>query len=168
MRNILKSFAATLLVVVSPPAGSAQTASAPARACQVEIEPGKIRAKVGDRIELHILVRDAVDLFSAPFHLLFDSNLVSIDEILESDFLGGDGKRTIFLKSVQPARGRAIVGLARLGEVGGRTGSGKLVTVKLITRKKGSAELMLERLDFRDSRLKSIPVKTNSMTIVVE
>ncbi len=147
---------------------SVQTTPAPSPSCKVEIEPGNPQLKVGEKIELRILVRDSVDLFSAPFHLVFDPDLVAVEEVSEGDFLGGDGKRTIFLKSIQQEKGRVIVGLARLGEVGGRSGSGKLVIIKLLARKHGRSSLSFEKLDFRDFELRKIPTTAKAAIITTD
>ncbi len=145
-----------------------QSAPAAGAPCLVEFEPARIDAHVGETFELYVIVRDAKNLFSAPFHLPFNRELLDAEEVGEGDFLGADGKQTVFLKSIQADRGRIIVGLARLGKVGGRSGSGRLVRVKLRAKKPGTATLTLERLDFRDPDLKPIAVQSSPAIIAIE
>lgn len=136
--------------------------------CKVVIEPDNLRLKEGEKAELHIVVSGAANLFSAPFYVVYDPGLLMVEDVLEADFLRGDGKQTAFAKSVQPENRRIIIGLARLGDVGGRTGSGRLVTLKVQAKQKGEAKLSLERLDFRNSELKVIPVATKPAQVIIQ
>lgn len=145
-----------------------QSAAPASPSCVVEFDPARVTVRAGEAFELHITVRDVKNLFSAPFHLLFNPELLEVEEVTEGEFLGADGKQTVFLKSIQAERGRVIVGLARLGKVGGQNGSGRLVRLKLRAKRPGTATLALERLEFRDPDLRPISVKTSPATIKIE
>ena len=107
-----------------------------------------------------------MDLFSAPFHLVHDPEMLIIDDVKEAEFLSADNKKAALLKSIRQNKGRVAMSLTRLGDAGGRTGSGKLASVVIVPKKPGSTRLILERLEFRTPDLRPTPVQATPTTLV--
>jgi hypothetical protein len=156
-----------LLALLAAPAALTPAAddAVPAR---VELLPARATLKAGETLELELAVRDVSNLYSGPFHLVYDADRVEVEDILEGNFLNGDGRQTVFMKSIQAERGRAIVGLVRLGQVGGRSGSGRLATIRVKAKKPGTVELKLERMVFQDPELKPIAVRGAGATLTIQ
>lgn len=114
--------------------------------------------KVGDEFTLSIQADQTRDLYSAPFYLQYDPQVIELISLTEGKFLNQDGKPTAFIYSVDPDTGRVIVGLSRLGEVGGVSGSGALASATFRAKKPGTALLTFQNVDFRNTRFEPVPV----------
>lgn len=119
--------------------------------------PGN-RIGVGDQFTLSLNTEQVNDLFSAPFYLQYDPQQLEFIGLIEGDFLKRDKNPTAFIYTVEPEIGKIIVGLSRLGEVNGISGSGTLVIATFKARTPGTAKVTLQNVDFRDARLEPVPV----------
>jgi len=138
------------------------------KVAQLSISPKEARTKVGREVSIQIDVQEGKDLFGAPFYLIYDPKLLKVVKVSQGDFFKKDGKRSAFLQKVDPKSGRIIIGQTRLGNVGGMNGKGTLVLVTFKTVHAGKASLSFESVDFRDSRLSSLEVHTQTAVIEVE
>lgn len=111
----------------------------------VWIEPETTLAVPGDVCHCAVRIKDAVDVGSVPFYIDFNPNLIEILSVKEGDFLGGDGAATAFMSSVNKQRGRVIIGLSRVGAVGGISGEGDLVILEFTCMKAGHTPLAFSR-----------------------
>lgn len=114
--------------------------------------------QVGDQFILSIEADHVKDLFSAPFYLKYDPLLLEFIGLTEGKFLKQDGKPTVFIYSVDPNTGQVIVGLSRLGDVGGISGSGVLALVTFKAKNPGTATVAFQNVDFRDIRLEPVNI----------
>ncbi len=142
--------------------------SAPVQPATLFFSPEKAKVTVGDRIDLEINISDAHDLFGAPFHLLYPADLLEILKVEERNFLKKDGKQTAFLQKADRQQGEIMIGLTRLGKTEGVDGEGTLITLSLRAKKSGLATLSFRKVDFRDSGMKPLQVRTRSARIVIE
>jgi general secretion pathway protein D len=122
---------------------------------------------VGDEFTLRIQADQARDLYSAPFYLQYDPQTLEFINLAEGKFLNQDGKPTAFIYSVQPDTGLIIVGLSRLGEIAGVSGSGILALATFRAKNPGQATIAFQNVDFRDARFEQIPMvfETNEIQI---
>ena len=86
----------------------------------------------------------------------------------EGLFLKEGGKPTGFMHKIDAQRGEMIVGLSRMGQVPGVSGSGPLLRFHIRMKKTGVARLSLRNVELRDSRLRPIPVRTQDARITIE
>ena len=71
-----------------------------------------------------------VDLYGIAFDLTFPSNLLNFVGVTEGAFLSGGGSVDTSLQVAQNPPGTLVVGLSRLGQVAGRSGTGSLLSIE--------------------------------------
>ncbi len=123
--------------------------------------------QVGDQFILSIEADQVKDLFSAPFYLKYDPQLLEFIGLTEGKFLNRDGKPTVFIYSVDPDTGQVIIGLSRLGDVGGISGSGVLALATFKAKNPGTANVAFQNVDFRDIQLEPVNVLSKSGEVQV-
>jgi general secretion pathway protein D len=123
--------------------------------------------QVGDQFILSIEADQVKDLFSAPFYLKYDPQLLEFIGLTEGKFLNQDGKPTVFIYSVDPDTGQVIIGLSRLGDVGGISGSGVLALATFKAKNPGMANVAFQNVDFRDIQLEPVNVISESGEVQV-
>lgn len=114
--------------------------------------------QVGNQFIVSIETQQVMDLFSAPFYLRYDPQILEFIGLTEGEFLKSDGGPTIFIYNVEPEAGQVIVGLRRLGEEAGVSGSGTLALATFKAKRPGTARVVFQEVDFRDVRLEPIRV----------
>lgn len=120
----------------------------------IRIVPQNQEISITERFSLEINVNNASNLFCMPFYLLYDTNYLKFDSASEGIFLNQNNMDpTSFLFSNDSARGRIIVGLTRLGQVPGVSGSGLLMTVYFEAINKGTTII-----DFANVKAKTVTV----------
>ncbi|MBI5787606.1 MAG: hypothetical protein HZA78_01955 [Candidatus Schekmanbacteria bacterium] len=83
-----------------------------------------------DTVCVQVNVADVSDLYAASFDLTYDPAVLQFsDPVTEGNFLNQDGQPTSLLATDDPASGKLIVGISRLGDVSGISGAGNLATV---------------------------------------
>jgi hypothetical protein len=121
----------------------------------------------GDEVDIQVFVSNASNLFAAPFYFYYDPSRLAVKSVIEGGFLKQDGNGTAFMASVDPAQGRIILGLTRLGPVTGISGSGSLVTVRLEARGEGEAVVAVANANFRDPGLQEISPRITSSVLAI-
>lgn len=94
-------------------------------------------------LEIEVAVQEASGLYGLFFDLTYPSAVLSFEGATEGDFLSSGGEPTAF--QVAEDDGRLIVGLTRLGQTGGRGGSGVLMTLRFRAIASGSGALSFSR-----------------------
>ncbi|MDX8339286.1 cohesin domain-containing protein [Draconibacterium sp. IB214405] len=86
----------------------------------VSFDPDEIIVFPGENFQTSVQVSNVNDLFGVSFDINFDPALVNINSISEAIFLSEDGQtNTVFLKDIDNANGRAVVGITRLNTTTG-------------------------------------------------
>ena len=115
--------------------------------------------KVGKEITLTVSVDRIEGLYSAPFYLIYDPSLLEFIKASEGNFLKKDGKQTTFFQVNNPETGQVIIGLSRLGQAGGVTGSGPLATFTFRAKSSGIGKFSIQKPEFRNADMEIIPLK---------
>jgi general secretion pathway protein D len=134
----------------------------------LSIIPKQMQVKVGQEVLVEIQVHKVKDLFGAPFYLVYDPHRLEAVKVSQGDFLRKDGKKTAFLNSIKKEKGRIIVGLTRLGAVGGVDGDGTLAVVAFKALQAGRAKLSFDAVDFKDSHQATLPVHLETGWVEVQ
>ncbi|GEM_PF-2942853 len=113
---------------------------------------------VGEQVVFTIKTEQVKDLFSAPFYLRYDPQVLEFIGLTEGDFLKQDNNPTAFVYAVEPEIGQVIVGLSRLGEVTGMSGSGTLALATFKAKNPGKANVSFQNADFRNARFEPVSV----------
>ena len=82
----------------------------------------------GTRITLEVRAEMVNDLYGVAFDLSYPTSLFRLSSQSEGTFLGQGGAATTF-QAVEPTPGTLVIGVSRLGALGGASGSGPLVTL---------------------------------------
>jgi hypothetical protein len=102
------------------------------------------RTGTGNQVlELEVAVQNASGLYGLFFDLTYPSSVLSFEGASEGGFLSSGGNPTAF--QVSESQGRLVVGLTRLGQAGGRGGSGVLMTLRFRAVASGSGALAFSR-----------------------
>jgi len=124
----------------------------------VIVQPSQSTTQVGQQLTVQVSVANAINLFGAPFYLIYDPSRLDVVGATEGGFLKSDGQSTVFLNSIDAQRGQVIIGLSRLGPVAGVSGSGNLAAITFRAKAAGTVTFTLQNVDFRDPGLAQIPV----------
>ena len=92
-------------------------------------------------LRIEVRASEFADLFGLGFDLIYPANLLDYrgGSQAEGGFLSGDGSRTEILAR-QVVDGTVIIGLSRLGDVGGVEGSGLLLTLDFTAVNNGTGQ----------------------------
>lgn len=98
------------------------------------------RANQGDEIlELALEARSLGGVYGVYFDLTYPSGVLSFEGATEGDLLSAGGTPTTF--QVADRGGRLVVGVSRLGQVGGAGGSGTVLTLRFRATADGNGQL---------------------------
>lgn len=96
-----------------------------------------------DTLVLDVAVEGVEGLYGVFFDLRYPDALLDFEGSSEGSFLNVDGAATVLEIAEQP--GNLVVGLSRLGDVAGRSGSGVLLTLRFRAVSGGNGSLTFER-----------------------
>jgi len=114
-----------------------------------------------------VQITEATNVGSVPFYLLFEPQVVHIEEVAEGNFLNRDGTPTAFMSSVDNQQGRLIIGLSRLGAEKGISGAGDLVFITFTGIAPGTSPLHFDRASVRDPQAQPLPAEFRDGAITV-
>lgn len=134
----------------------------------LSIFPKHVQVMVGQEVSIKIQVHKIKDLFGTPFYLVYDPHLLEAVRVSQGDFLKKDGKKTAFLNTIKKKKGRVIIGLTRLGAVGGVDGEGTLAVVAFKALQAGRATVSFQEVDLKDSHQSSLPVRLETGLIEIK
>ena len=111
----------------------------------VYVDPDISRVGMGQMRSVDLRVQDVDDLFGVNIDLHYDSEVIAVESIVEGDFLNQSGTDpTSSMPYVDNHRGLANIGITRLGDIGGVSGSGILCTIQFRARTPGTTQLTID------------------------
>jgi len=93
-------------------------------------------------IVLSLEVTSINELYGVAFDLRFPAGALAFDRVTEGTYLDQNGAVDTSLQVTEMPSGTLVVGLSRLGQVGGRTGTGSLLQIEFDRRAAGSGDLI--------------------------
>jgi general secretion pathway protein D len=120
----------------------------------------------GNQFALDVNYSGSANLFTTPFTLTYNPNLVDVVGVTEGNFLKQDGKKTDFRSSIDTTTGRVTIISTRVGNVGGVSGTGSLVNVSFKAKSKGLAAFGVQ--DARFASPEGNPVTVSPYNVAVE
>jgi len=93
---------------------------------------------------LSVEATSVTDLYGVAFDLVYPSAVLAFDDAVEGSFLDQSGSVDTTLQVAENPDGTLVVGLSRLGQVAGRTGTGSLLRFEFARRAAGSGDLRFE------------------------
>jgi general secretion pathway protein D len=121
---------------------------------------------VDDQFALQVNYTGSANLYSTPFVLAYNPNLVDVAGVTEGNFLKQDGKTTEFRSSIDSNSGKVSVISSRVGNVGGVSGTGTLVNMLFKSKAKGVATFGIQ--DAKFSTPEGGTVTTSPYNVAVE
>jgi hypothetical protein len=115
----------------------------------------QLNATTANRLDLDIQLTSVTDVSSMAFDLTFNPGVLSYVMFTEGTFFNSDGEAVSVLVQENPA-GRLIVGVARLGDVGGVSGSGVALTLTFNGAGNGNSTLGFENRSLLDPDLNAV------------
>ena len=91
-------------------------------------------------LELEVRAQSISDLYGVSFELTYPTAVLDFEAFSEGEHLSGGGVETT-LQVYESRPGRIVVGLTRLGDVGGTGGSGELLTLRFPGAAAGSGAI---------------------------
>lgn len=135
----------------------------------------KTPIRVGDTFILHLTIENVTDLAGWQCNIVFDPDVLEVDEVIKSDFLDVGDETAFFRSGTIDNTAGEITGLAsaRIAK-GGVSGTGKLLSVAFVAKAIGEAQVTLTNLKASSSNLseagvlEAIPLSIIEIVIPVE
>jgi len=110
---------------------------------RLRMVPGALAVSTGDTFELRIDADAKVPLSHLPLVVVYNPQVVEPVSWVRGPLLGAEGEAELLGAISQP--GRLLLGISRLGERPGVTGSGTAAVITFATKKPGDSQVRLER-----------------------
>jgi general secretion pathway protein D len=130
--------------------------------------PSTVQAQPGGTFTIQLDADNARDLFSAPFHLKFDPQVLKLLEIRAGALLASDGKTILFTRNILNNTGDATVELRRMPDTGGISGSGGLAVFTFQALKPGTAVVSFSEVGAWNSSKQAISQDSPQASITVK
>jgi general secretion pathway protein D len=135
----------------------------------VQVVPGASAYGVGERVLVQVMISNAQNVGSVPFHLRYNRNVLEfIPPGDEGSFLKSDGAGTVFLASDSAGGGEVVVGLSRMGGGDGVSGSGVLATFEFQAINPGDCGFAFVGASVKDPRAQNLPASFVPAAVTVE
>jgi len=123
--------------------------------------------KVGGILEIHIMVAEIEELFSAPMYVHYDPNFFEFVGASEGNFLNQGGNETVFTHTALGGNGLVVVGLKQGGAGQGVSGSGELFRMQFRAIAPGTGEIKPSRSNFRNLRGERLRTATAGLKVEI-
>ena len=141
---------------------------APAGPAIVSLIPSSESIHVGEPLVVEVVIQNATDVGSVPFHLRYDFSVLQfVGPATEGPFMGSDGAKTVFLATDTGGGGEIIVGLSRMRAAQGATGSGTLAIFQFQAVAPGDAGFAFSGASVTDPQARPLPAAFNKAHVTV-
>ena len=150
------------------PAAPAPQPPPPTPATKLVLRPAEVVTQQGATFTVQLELENVQNLFSAPFRVKFDPQLLRLNEIQAGGLLSGDGKQIAFTRNILNDAGEAIVTLNRIPGSGGVNGSGTLAVLTFQAVGRGVTTVSFPGLLLRNYQLQPIPVEAPQLSVTIK
>jgi hypothetical protein len=131
--------------------------------------PSATSYRVGDTVVLQVVIENAAQVASTPFHLRYNSDVLQfLPPGIEGPFMGADGANTVFLAGDLGRGGEVVVGLSRMGGSEGASGSGTLATFQFQAINVGDCGFAFTAASVKDPQARNLPASFIPASVRVE
>jgi hypothetical protein len=135
----------------------------------VRLVPSKPVYQVGERVVVQVVIDNAQDVGSTPFHLRYNPEVLQfIPPGSEGPFMRSDGANTVFLAADTGGGGEIVVGLSRMGAPEGVSGSGTLAVFEFTAIASGDCGFAFTGATIKDPQALNLPAGFNTASVRVE
>jgi len=149
------------------------TAPILAQGAMVRIEPSSATVKVGEDVEVQVLVEDVTGMQGLEIHLVYDTAYLDVIDT-NSDKEGINAQLSAFLPPdlvaqnvVDEANGQIDIAIAALGIEAAASGSGAIATITFRGKAAGASPLTFANVVLADSDGNAIAASTQDSQITV-
>lgn len=154
---------------VAPPKPAApEVKPTPPVGTRVVLRPSSVEVQQGAVFTVQLEVENVQGLFSAPFGVKFDPQVLRLNEVRAGNLLSGDGKQVVFTHNILNDVGEAIVNLNRVPGAGGVNGSGALAVFVFQANGRGQTTVSFPGLTLRNYQLQIIPVEPPQLEVTIK
>jgi general secretion pathway protein D len=135
----------------------------------IQLIPAAAAVSVGDVVTVQVLVSNATNVGSVPFHLRYDKSVLQFQPgAQEGPFMNADGTGTVFLANDVGGGGEVVVGLSRLGASTGASGGGVLATFQFLAVNPGNSGFVFTGASVKDPQARNLPASFNAGQVEVQ
>ena len=132
---------------------------------KIYIDPQNMTVVSGELKSFDIFITNVTDLYGVSFDISIPlSQIKVLDSYInhskesEKNILSKDNKDIILLKSIKENENKIVIGISRIGQVSGISGSGLILNVQFVGGNTGVYDISLQNIYLFDSKMKQIPV----------
>lgn len=132
---------------------------------KIFIDPKNLTVLSGDIRSFDVRISNVTDLYGVSFeiniplnNLIVEDSFISESKEDETNFLAKDKRSIILLKAIKQNDNKIIVGISRVGQINGISGSGLLLNVKVKGGNVGVYDVKLDNIYLFDSKMRQIEV----------
>ncbi len=137
------------------------------QSAKIFLEPENFTIQSGAIGSFDIRVSNVTDLYGVSFdinlplsNLIVEDSFISDSKENESNFLTKDKRSIVFLKAIKHNENKIVIGVSRIGQINGITGSGLILNVKVKGGNVGVYDVSLSNIYLFDSKMRQISVDT--------
>ena len=132
----------------------------------VTLEPVESKYHVGETVTVEVMIGNAHNVSSVPFHLRFDHDVLRfLPPAEEGPFMSDGGATTVFL--AVDIGGNIVVGISRVGETHGVDGAGILLTLHFEAVSTGASGFAFTGASVKDPFAVNLPALFNAQALTV-
>ena len=131
----------------------------------VTLVPSKTIYSVGESVATDMLIFNAMNVGSVPFHLTYNPDVLQFVSGAQGTFLNEDGTQTVFFANA--TIDEVVVGLSRLGGSSGASGDGVLATFEFLATGAGDGGLGFTGASLRDPQAIILPAQFSAVPVEV-
>lgn len=141
----------------------------PAGPAVVRLVPSKAVYAVGETVVVQVVVDNASNVGSTPFHLRYNAQALQfLPPGAEGPFMESDGIDAVFLSSDTGGGGEIVVGLSRMGAAQGISGAGTLAVFQFQAIAPGDCGFAFTGASVKDPQARNLPAAFNTAAVRVE
>jgi general secretion pathway protein D len=135
----------------------------------VRVVPSSPAYRVGDTVVLNIIIDNAQNIGSTPFHLRYNKDVLQfVEPGTEGPFMSSGGAQTVFLAGDLGGGGEVVVGLSRMGGGEGVSGSGTLATFQFLATNPGPCNFAFTGASVKDPQARNLPAAFETAVVEVQ
>lgn len=133
----------------------------------LQFNPSRVNGVVGNPFGVNLNLENVSNAYSISLQLNYDPRMVSLQSVVNGDFLGKDGQAVALVDRNDAASGNAQITLSRPPNVSGITGSGSILTLTFEGKAAGATTLSVSRVIARDAQGKIMHLQTGSAAVTI-
>jgi hypothetical protein len=128
-----------------------------------------LQVALGAPASVTLEVRQAKDLFAAPFHLKWDPKLLRLEKVTPGALIG-DGNPQVKPPTIDIRNdtGEASITLSRIEGSGGVSGTGPLITLSFTAVGKGTGTITVDDTKFKNSKQEDLSMTGPSLPVTIQ